>query len=327
MKVPILVLSTVLLLPTACTDPFAPGSVVPATVAENPALQHITIVVDGVPRRVHYEILGEAGRPLLLILHGSLSDMRAYRPLAAALADQYRVVIWDQRGSGLSERVGTEELGIRDMVEEIDRIVETFSPVAPEAGPVRLIGHSWSAVFVARYLAEHPERVSQAVLMEPIGMTSDAMAAAPDALNLFTERYLQMVYSSRFLTPLDHEALDYRMLAMLKSGVRDFFCDASSPPPWPVRRVGGLALLTWEAEIIGEGGWSYDFSPGLLDFSGEVLLVGSSCSPIGADFQENWNAPFFRNAQVLTVQDAGHRLLTEQFDRVVDGIRSFFDVP
>ena len=54
-------------------------------------------------------------------MHGSLSDMRAYLPLSE-LQDAYYVIMWDQRGNGLSERVTEEELSYDAMVEEIEAV-------------------------------------------------------------------------------------------------------------------------------------------------------------------------------------------------------------
>jgi proline iminopeptidase len=302
----------------ACERPFAPGTLVPATVTDDPNLPQTTITVRGRERRVHYRTFGDKDRPALFILHGSLSDMRAYLPLRV-LADTYYVVFWDLRGNGLSERVTADELSFDAMAVGIKAMKEKFSPDKR----VTLMGHSWSAVFVAKYIGTHPDDVKQAVLMEPPGLTSTAMEKAGSALNLGTEAYLDMTYSSEILTPQDHERLDYKMLGMLKSSVRNFHCDPDNPPPWPVWRVGGYALIVWENAVIKDGQWDYDFSGGLDTFPRKVLFVGTSCSPIGYDFQEKHNAPYFKNFGVLKIEKCGHRIVTERFDALVAGLKEY----
>ncbi len=310
-------LSAVLLI-SGCTHTLKPGALVPPTVAEDPELQSATISVCDKQRNIHFRTFGDDTKPPLFIIHGSLSDMRAYLPLQL-FSDRYYVVMWDMRGNGLSERVPKEELTLDAMVEEIEAVRRLFSPNKK----ITLFGHSWSAVFIALYLGKYPEQVEQAIMAEPFGLTAEIQQKTNVSMNLVSEGYLDMAFASGIMTPKDHESLDYQMLAMLTSGVRNFFCDVENLPEWPVWRVGGLALLTWEASILEGGAWSYDFSQGLIDFPGKVLLIGSSCSPIGYAFQKEHNAPVFKSAETAEITDSGHRIVTEEFGQLVEAMKGY----
>ncbi len=307
-----------LLLPGCMLDPTDIGALVPPTVDQNPKLPGLPIEVAGHTRLIHYMTFGNSANPALFIMPGSLSDMCAYLPLQE-LQDKYFVVMWDQRGNGLSERVTEQELSYTSMVEEIKVLKNYFSP----NGPITIMGHSWSAVFAAMYLAKYPADVEQAILMEPFGLSSEIMGKVNVPLNLTSEGYLDMMYSSKYMTPKDHETLDYQMLAILRSGVRDYFCDLNNLPPWPVWRVGGYALIIWEKYLLNGSKYDYDFTTGLTTFSGEVLIVGSSCSPIGYEFQKKYHQPLFQNAQVLRIENSGHRIITEQYESLINGLRNF----
>ena len=113
------------------------------------------------------------------------------------------------------------------------------------------------------------------------------------------------------------------MLAMLPSAVRSVYCDSDNPPPWPVWRVGGLALIVRESTVLDGADYSYDFTTHANRFSGPVLLVGSSCSPIGYAFQEKYNQSVFPNTTVLRIENSGHRLITEQPAVLIQGLRTF----
>jgi len=293
---------------------------VPPTVAEDPSLPSVTIHVSGNDRKVHFLTFGNPLLPPLFILHGSLSDMRPYLPLAV-LSNKYYCVMWDMRGNGLSERVGKSELTYASMVEEIKAMKNIFSPT----NKITLLGHSWSAVFTALYIGKYPADVEQAVLLESIGLQSDSMNSMESILNLATSAYLEMAYSTDILSPSTHELLDFKMLAMLKSAVRNFFVDKNNLPPWPVWRVGGLALIVWESECISDGKYLYDFSHGLMSYPGSVLLVGSDHSPIGYDFQNKYNKNLFSNATVLMISNSGHRIITENFQALYDGLTNFLN--
>jgi len=299
-------------------EPTDPGSLVPPTVDENSNLPSIPIQVADHEHLIHYKTFGDSTNPALFIMHGSLSDMRVYLPLQE-LQDKYFVVFWDQRGNGLSERVPEDELSYDAMVEEIQAVKNRFSPDRA----ITLLGHSWSAVFVAMYLGRYTDNVTQAILMEPFGLNSDIMEKVYVPMNLMSNEYLDMMYSSKYMTPKDHETLDFQMLATLRAGVRNYFCDLDNLPPWPVWRVGGLALITWEKNLLKDYQFNFDFTPGLADYQGGVLLVGSECSPIGYGFQEAYHQPLFQHAEILEIHNSGHRMLTEQYDALITGLRGF----
>jgi hypothetical protein len=133
------------------------------------------------------------------------------------------------------------------------------------------------------------------------------------------------MYSRSYLTARDHESLDYAVLATLQSGVRDFHCTDKPIPPWPIWRAGGFALIVWESSILSGTAYDYDFSEGLDSFPRRVLFVGSSCSPVGYRFQERYNAAVFSDARVLRIEDAGHRLVTEQFEVLRTGLEEYLE--
>lgn len=304
-----------------CLDTGDPGMLVPPTADQDPSLPQVALEVAGHTRAVHVRTFGEPGRPVILVLHGSLGDSRPYLPLQA-LSDHYFVVLWDQRGNGLSERITEEELSWDSVVEEIDAIKALYSPDRP----VSLIGHSWGAAHAAMYLGQRPESVHKAVLLEPLGLRAEFSQAIIDqTLNIFTEVMADEVWLNDILAPVDHESLDYKALLVLESAVLDYYCDNENLPPWPVWRAGGYVEILHNRMITNGGRFDYDFTDGLAEFPRKVLLVGSECSTIGWEFQEAHHRPLFRDAEVLRVPNAGHRLLTEQFETVLRGVRSYLE--
>jgi proline iminopeptidase len=185
------------------------------------------------------------------------------------------------------------------------------------------MGHSWSAVFVAMALAKYPDSFHQAILLEPNGFSSEIQSQVGLALDLLTAGYLDMAWAVDGLSPRDHDLLDYDLYALLDSGVRDLNCDEDDLPEWPVWRPGGLALVHWEASILEKGRLDFDVTRGMSDYPGRVLFVGTDCSPIGAEFQQNGNLQQFPGAELLTIEDSGHRLVTEQLDALVAGLRAW----
>ena len=102
-----------------------PGYLVPPTVDEDPALPRAVITVASKSRAIHLQTFGDPANPPFLFLHGSLADHRAFLPFRE-LADAYFVVMWDQRGIGLSERISASEFTEEFVVEEIDAVRPGF---------------------------------------------------------------------------------------------------------------------------------------------------------------------------------------------------------
>jgi proline iminopeptidase len=306
-------------LANGCLSTEEPGSLVPPTADQDPRLPQIALRVAGRTRAVHLMTYGDPANPTLLVLHGSLADSRSYLALSA-LADRYFVVFWDQRGNGLSERIGREEFTWESVVEEIVAIKSIHSP----ARPVTLVGHSWGAVYAAMVMGRRPDDVAQAVLIEPFGLKGEfSNAVANETLNIFTHTMVDEVWFNDVLSPKDHESLDYKCLLVLKSAVRNYYCDSQHLPPLPVWRPGGYIEIRHNQMIMKGSSFEYDFTGGLDRYPAPVLLVGSECSTIGYSFQEKYHVGLFAQASVARVERAGHRLIVEQPDAVLAALRGY----
>ena len=103
------------------------------------------------------------GEPLIMC-HGGpgLWDMSG--SLAARLAERLRVIRWDQRGGGRSERRGP--YSVARSAADLDAVLGQRARAAPgkiAPGKVALFGHSWGSTLALRYALDHPDRVSALV--------------------------------------------------------------------------------------------------------------------------------------------------------------------
>ena len=310
----------------ACLDGDLPGLFVPPTADQDPRLPQLEIEVAGHRRVVHLETHGRAGDPVLLVLHGSLNDYRSLRPLAALADEGYFVVLWDQRGNGLSERVGADEVGEAAILEEIAAIKAEFAPDAT----VSLVGHSFGAMYAALYASRHPEQVDKLALLEPAGLTGEIFTATFDDifnLDLFDPSVAQVAWQNELLGALDHEQMDYKALMLLESGTQlDYYCDPGNPPTLPIWRPGAYYDLIRNGKLQPKraGRFEFDYASGLEVFPQPVLLIGSECSALGWEFQERYHVELFGEAEVVRIADAGHRLIVEQTGAVLAALRDYF---
>ena len=135
------------------------------TVEQDPTIPHIKIG----SRIFHAETFGQNSNEVVIALHGGPgNDYRYILPLKG-LADDYFVIFYDQRGTGLSPRVEAKEFTLENMIQDLDDIIAYYAGDRK----VNLVGHSWGAMLASGYLCRHPDKVNRVVLAEPGLLTAD----------------------------------------------------------------------------------------------------------------------------------------------------------
>jgi len=102
----------------------------------------------------------EGSGPVVLIVHGGLSDESPWAKVAAALAPSFRVLRLRRR-LYRTERPSDPATDYAREVEDIAAVTATI------AKPCLLVGHSSGAVVALEALLAHPEAFAGAVLYEP----------------------------------------------------------------------------------------------------------------------------------------------------------------
>ncbi|HVL82294.1 MAG TPA: alpha/beta fold hydrolase [Actinomycetota bacterium] len=82
---------------------------------------------------------GGEGHPVVLV-HGLGSNLRTWDAVAPLLANQHRVVAYDQRGHGRSTDPPDGDYSVEALVDDLDAVVDAFGLQHPY-----VVGHSWGA--------------------------------------------------------------------------------------------------------------------------------------------------------------------------------------
>lgn len=300
------------------------GVLVPPTVDQDPYLPSVSVNVAGRQRLLHVRTFGQLGQPVLFVLHGSYTDTRAYRNICEGLSEKYFVVIWDQRGCGLSERITEKEFTLQSVVDEITAMKEIYAPHEK----VSIIGQSWGGGLATLYTSKNPDMVEQLVLIEPMPLTGNDMQKLFETIVQF--RYDNPTWNNiarhgDAISPKDHEQIDYRAMMILRSTMTSgYHCDGENPPEWPIHRVGGFVEYVRNKRLGNPvSGFSYDFTDGLRNYADTVLILGGSCSSLGYQMQMQYSKPHFLHTKVVEIENAGHRMNMERFDEVMRVMKSF----
>ena len=256
---------------------YEPGNLVPETVDQDPTLPSIT--VNGV--MLHSEAFGHPDSTMVVCIHGGPGSDYRYMLNGRDLTDYgYRVVFYDQRGSGLSQRLSKESYldqgigAVEAIYDELSGVIAHYR-TSPEQ-KVFLLGHSWGAMLATAYTGKHPDAVQGLVVCEPGGLIwEDVMTFMTNtrSFGVFGETFNDATYLDQFITPgiTDkglHEIMDYRFGVMVSSN--EFTGDVSiTPGAWRAGAVINSAFFELGRKF------EPDFSEGIGNFHVPVLFFYS----------------------------------------------------
>ncbi|WP_373552587.1 alpha/beta fold hydrolase [Haliscomenobacter sp.] len=306
---PLLLLFVIALVAFSCDleDPSTPGLLVPRTVDQDPTLP--SLAINGT--LLHVETYGKPSDPLLVLIHGGPGgDYRSLIPAKAMAPEGFFVIFYDQRGTGLSQRVSRSQFegadAIQLMIDDLDQLIGHFKKSPSQK--VFLMGHSWGAMLATAYLNQNPQAISGAVLAEPGGFTwtqTTEYLSRSNKIKLFSEALNDAVYPEQiFSGRAEHEILDYKA---------SFFASFENAPgntignagPYPFWRNGAVVFnaLIDNAERRG-----LDFTTHLKEFKPKVLFLYSE---LNRAYQLPWaqqvSSPYAQ-AQLEEIKGCGHEM-------------------
>lgn len=131
-----------------------------------------TTKINGV--RLHYELSGNQGPPLVLV-HGSWDSHAVWNRVVPRLSESFRVLTYDRRGHSNSERVPGPG-GIREDVADLAALIENLGLV-----PAWVAGNSFGASIVLRLAGQRPELFYGLIGHEPplFSLLADDPALTP----------------------------------------------------------------------------------------------------------------------------------------------------
>jgi 3-oxoadipate enol-lactonase len=120
-----------------------------------------------------YELSG-AGEQTLVLVHEMGGTLESWDEVAPRLAGSRRVLRYDTRGAGMSQKI-RGELHINTMADDIAALLDGLGIT----GKVALAGVAVGGAIALHFAARHPQRASAAVVGSPAtGMAPDRRAAA-----------------------------------------------------------------------------------------------------------------------------------------------------
>jgi 3-oxoadipate enol-lactonase len=152
---------------------------------------------------LRYELSG-SGKDTLVLMHEAGGCLESYDDMVPALQKVFRVLRYDQRGFGFSEKV--RELTFDGVVADLAGLLDALKIT----GPVHVAGCAMGSDFSSGFAGRHPARVAKLVIASPLaGSNSGRGGASIDRAAVAEREGIRAVmnsshersYPERFRTP------------------------------------------------------------------------------------------------------------------------------
>lgn len=298
------------------------------TVEQDDSIPHVTLT--GVT--FHVETFGDSSNPVIIVVHGGPGGDFRHLLNLQALANDYYVVFYDQRGTGLSPRVDSSELTLDSSIEDLNLIVEHYG----EGEPVNIVGHSWGAMLATAYVGRYPDRVAHLVVAEPGILSNEANT---DFQGYFSQaidfslalKATRLWFESLHVNgPDDFARNDYFTGRISEewwfSANNRYNCSGAQLPDnhtWRAGAVAGRSILNSVNDDNGDLDMSV-LTEGLDRYTRTVLMIVSECNQwIGLEHQRKHHLDLYQAVEVVVVPGAGHDMFWENPDDSIAAIRNF----
>ena len=109
---------------------------------------------------LHYDVSGPEGAPIVVLSAGLGGAGSYWQPQMAALSAYYRVITYDQRGTGRNPGMVADGVTIADMAEDVAAILDDAG-----AAPCHFVGHALGGLIGLELARRHPARLHSLVLV------------------------------------------------------------------------------------------------------------------------------------------------------------------
>ncbi|MGH7655549.1 MAG: alpha/beta fold hydrolase [Gemmatimonadaceae bacterium] len=260
---------------------------------------------------------GPSGAPRLLVLHGGPGADHAYLlPQMLALAADFELIFYDQRGGGRSKEVVPTVITWETQVDDLAHVIAELG-----IDPLSLVGYSWGgllALLYARGAADHARPMpARLVLIDPAPV-SKAYRSRFEAE--FARRQqgpaiqsMRAELAASGLKERDPEA--YRQRAFEVS-VAGYFADPNRAADLtPFRVTGRVQQSIWES--LGD----FDLEADLRSMHCPALVVHGRQDPI--PFESSESIAKSLGAEFVPLDDCGHVPYVEQPVKLFSALKDF----
>jgi haloalkane dehalogenase len=268
--------------------------------------------------RYHYLDEG-TGEPVVAV-HGNPTWSFYYRELVARLSSEYRVVVPDHIGCGLSDKPDDEQYGytLRRRIDDLSALIDRL-----ELDRVSLVVHDWGGAIGLGWAIRNPERLARLVILNTAAFHLPPDMTLPWQLWLVRNTPVGPLMVRGLNAFARGAAWVGCTRRRLGKRLRDAYC--APYDSWADR----IATLRFVQDIpLQPGDAAYDtltaIQASLHRFRDRPVLIcwGARDFVFDDRFLAEWRN-IYPHAEVHRFADAGHYVLEDASDQVIGLIRKF----
>lgn len=268
-----------------------------------------------------YHYLDEGRGEILLLLHGNPSWSFYYRHLVRELRNDYRLIVPDHIGCGLSDKPADSQYSytLKQRVDDLDALLQHLSLKAK----ITLVLHDWGGMIGMAWAIRHPERVARLVILNTAAFHLPADKKLPLALKICRDTQ----FGAFFVQGLNLFARGAAWIGCKRKRMsvelREIYC---SPYDNWQRRVATLRFIQ-DIPLTAQDP-AYDLvsqvEAGLVQFADRAVCIcwGEQDFVFDRHFLNRWRESF-PDAEIHSFADCGHYILEDARDEVIPLIRRF----
>lgn len=268
---------------------------------------------------LYYKTIG-SGEPIVVLHGGPGFDHRQFLPYIAELASRYRVILYDQRGTGLSSGpVDPDSITIDNFIADVEAIREEFG-----IRRMNLLGHSWGGILAMHYAIRHPGRLrtltlcSTTATMEAFGPMVETIARNRDPED---KRLLEAIAATEEYRNGDPETFS----RFWRIYFRAYFTDPSLADEMDltftentIKNANAVAGLIFES--IGE----FDLHEDLAVVSSPTLVLHGALDPLPLEYAERIHESI-AGSELVVLENSGHWPFVDATEAFRTSVLEFLD--
>ncbi len=272
---------------------------------------------------MHYLDEGPRDAPTVLMLHGNPTWSFYYRNLVIALRENFRCIVPDHIGCGLSDKPDDDSYDYRlsSRIEDVDKLIRQLDL----RFPLTLVVHDWGGMIGFAWAVQNPGKVACTVVLNTAAFPLPEDKKMPAALSFVRDTALGAFLVQRFNA---FSAIAARV-AFKKPVSREIRNGYTLPYDTPSNR---LATLRFVQDIpLNEHDAGFDILTNtaerlhLLDGKPCLIAWGEKDFVFDAPFLNKW-LEYFPRAEIHRFADCGHYILEDGGPPLIDIIANFIGI-
>lgn len=272
--------------------------------------------------RLHYVDWGNPDAPTLILLHGGRDHARSWDWVARELRNDWHIIAPDLRGHGDSawspDGAYAEPYFIYDLTQLIHQLRQET---------VAIVAHSLGGTIATRYAGLYPERVRKLAAIEGLGYSPASLAERRK--KPYDQHMREWIEERRLTSTRAHRRYSTIETALERMRAEN--------PHLSERQARGLTRHGVNRNEDGSFSWKFDnyirsFPPPDLPEEELFRLWGRIACPVllihgknswASNPEEDGRARHFRDARVISFENAGHWPHHDQFEAFTAALRAF----